>query len=146
MSGKLSESERAFLWKRYEHEVSLHRGYMDLAIKLTMFSYAVTGAILSYYLSNIGDPFLKFSLLLPMVMCFCLFLFFLLSAVSTNVTNDEIKIVCNALDLSVYSIIARVLAFLLYIFSIMMFFTFLGLVIVFFKDSGFSCLFESWVK
>ena len=42
-------SDPEMLWRQYSLHVDLYKFYLDLAIKINVFYYAVTGAILAYY-------------------------------------------------------------------------------------------------
>lgn len=140
-NNKSAVQDKNLLWEKYKHEIELHRGYMDLAIKLNLFFYAITGAIVSFYFLHIGEkPLLKWSLVLPFFMSVSFALFFFFSARSTSATNDEILRICKELDLPVYSLIAEVLKWLLYIFFSLMIISAVGLLMAFFKDADFSCL------
>ena len=46
------QATRDDLWKQYQLHVDLYKHYLELSLKLNAFSYAVTGAILSFYLSR----------------------------------------------------------------------------------------------
>ena len=56
------------LWKDYQQAVELHRHYLELAIKLNIFYYAITGAILSFYFANTDIPMVKYALCLPLLL------------------------------------------------------------------------------
>jgi len=53
-------------WNRYITHIDLYKFYFDLMIKLNVFFYGITGAILSFYLSkSANDTDLEYVLLLP---------------------------------------------------------------------------------
>lgn len=53
----------------YKAFVEVFRGYLDTALMANIWFYALTGAIVSYYLSNRKDAkYLKFSLFLPFIL------------------------------------------------------------------------------
>ena len=52
-------------WKNFELSVNLLKTYLDLAIKLNLFHYAITGAILSFYFSKENTAVFIYSLILP---------------------------------------------------------------------------------
>ena len=54
------------LWNQYELHVELYKEY--LLLKFNAFYYAATGAILSYYFSKPELPWMKYSLLFPVLM------------------------------------------------------------------------------
>jgi len=125
-----------FLWKRYEHDVLLHRSYLDLIIKLNLFYYAVTGAILSFYFVKREDEidYLVFSLLLPISMSASFAIFFFRSAFAAKTSHDYIMKLCDSMGYEVYSAVAYVLCFLLWIFFFLMCLSTIGLVFLFFID------------
>lgn len=57
--------ERELTWNDYRINVDLHRSYLDLAIKINMLSYAITGAIISFHFSNFEHAVMKIALALP---------------------------------------------------------------------------------
>lgn len=48
--------DRELLWKQYQLNIELYRTYLDLALKLNLFYYAITGAIVSFYFAHPEDP------------------------------------------------------------------------------------------
>lgn len=56
------------LWNQYELHVELYKQYLDLLLKFNAFYYAATGAILSYYFSKPELPWMRYSLLFPVLM------------------------------------------------------------------------------
>lgn len=124
------------LWEKYKHEVEIHRGYLDLAIKLNAFNYAISGAIISFYFLHIKEePLLKYSLLLPFIMSAGLSLFFFTSALSSTYSQNEIKSLAEALNFKGFSVVASVLGFLLLMFAITLVIVSAGIVVLFFKSS-----------
>ena len=67
-------------WNDFKQTVELHRAYLELAMKLNMFYYAITGAILSFYFTHTDVPSAKFALGLPIVLSAALAVLFLWSA------------------------------------------------------------------
>lgn len=122
------------LWKRYEHDVSLHRGYLDLVLKLNIFYYAVTGAIISFYFLHSSEPLIKYSLVLPFIMSVALAVFFWRAASAADISNKYIMDISEKLGFDVYSAVAEVLSFLLRIFFCLMVVSSVGIAILFLKD------------
>ena len=60
------------LWKQYSMWVDLYKFYVDITIKINIFYYAITGAMLSFYFSRIDHSLIKYSLLLPIAMSLAL--------------------------------------------------------------------------
>ena len=63
---------REEVWKQLSLHVDLYRHYLDLTLKFNAFYYALTGAIVSFYLSRTQPGVLRFSLLLPIVLGYSL--------------------------------------------------------------------------
>lgn len=122
------------LWKRYEHDVNLHRGYLDLVLKLNIFYYAVTGAIISFYFLHSSEPLIKYSLVLPFIMSVALAVFFWRAASAADISDKYIMDVAEKLGFDVYSAVAKVLSFLLRIFFCLMVISSAGIAILFLKD------------
>ncbi len=137
-------SSGELLWKKYEHEVSLNRGYLDLVLKINIFYYAITGAILSFYFLHVDDePIVKFSLVLPFLMSLSFIYFFIRSAKASRYANKEIVDLAQAINFNGYSIIAKVLEHFLWIFSILMITVAIGLLVLFFIEplsNVFECI------
>tara|TARA_A200000113_G_C8588461_1_gene265145 strand:+ start:63 stop:482 length:420 start_codon:yes stop_codon:yes gene_type:complete len=113
----MPDEAQEFLWERYKQAVDLHRGYLDLAIKLNGFNYAITGAIISFYFATrMEEPLVHWSLLLPFLMNMGLVIFFFRSALAARLSQQDIHKLANALQFDVRSVVASVLEFLLWVF------------------------------
>ncbi len=112
--------DRELLWKQYNLNVDLYRSYLELVIKINIFYYAVTGAILSYYFAHSKEALVKWSLLLPLVMSVALGVFFLIGACLARVPRKETFKIRDALGLLAAPEIG-VLIILLAIFAVLMF-------------------------
>lgn len=77
-------------WRQYQLNVDLYRGYLEIVLKINGFYYAVTGAIVSYFIAHQGDSFMRWSLLLPLLMSIALAIFFALGGRAALVQRDEI--------------------------------------------------------
>ena len=53
------------IWRQYNLNAELYKHYLKLTIELNVFYYAITGAIVSYYLARATVPMMRFALLLP---------------------------------------------------------------------------------
>lgn len=113
-------------WKKYKLEVQLFRSYLDLVIKINLFYYIVTGAIISYYLANKSEQYIIYSLLLPMLMSFSLCAYFIYAAVLAENARKSIRGLAFELKQSVYPE-ARILVFLIIISAINFAFVFISL-------------------
>lgn len=88
------------LWRQYEMNNQLYKGYLDLVVRLNVFYYAITGAILSFYFSHVPENGLtRWSLLLPFVMSIALASFFFYGAWAARVTRAETIAIRDAIDL-----------------------------------------------
>ncbi len=105
-------------WENYKLHVDLYRSYLDLALKLNLFYYAITGAILSFYFSHQTDPLIRYSLILPLVMSIAFAGFFAYGAKLNNVTREAIDNMSTALNLPIAPEV-RVLSVYLWIFVIL---------------------------
>lgn len=106
-------------WKDYEMSVDLHKSYLDFAIKLNLFYYAITGAILSFHFSKESPTVSIFGLFLPILMSLALGVFFLYSAKLAKNLRASIKQRAEILGLHVYPE-GIVLVALCYIFGTVM--------------------------
>jgi hypothetical protein len=55
------------LWKFFDSNVELYKFYLDLIFKAGTLTFAITGAIVSYYLANETKELIHLSLVLPIV-------------------------------------------------------------------------------
>ena len=78
------------LWKQYELQVDLYKGYLELLLKFNVFYYAATGAIVSYYFSKPDIPWMKFSLWFPILMSIGFAILFIYGASQTHVVRQEL--------------------------------------------------------
>lgn len=117
--------DRELLWKQYSQNVDLYKFYMDLVIKINVFYYAVTGAILSYYFSHLEVANIRFSLLLPILMSVAFAGFFVYGAVLMRALRQEVFDIRDALGLKVAPEL-QVLSVLLYIFAVVFSFVAIG--------------------
>jgi len=67
-------------WKDYEMSVELHKSYLDFAVKINFFYYAITGAILSFHFTKDSPEISIIGLFLPMTLSLALGGFFLYSS------------------------------------------------------------------
>lgn len=111
--------DRELLWRQYELNVDLYKGYLDLVVKINVFYYAITGAILSFYFANQND-LTKLSLLLPLIMSVALGVFFVVGALLARIPRQETFDIRDALGLKAAPEIG-VLILLLSIFAALMF-------------------------
>lgn len=89
-------------WNDFKMNVDLHRSYIEVAIKLNMFYYAITGAILSFYFTNANVPDAKYALILPLLFSVALTVFFFWAAKAALVMRIHIKTTAEELQLKAY--------------------------------------------
>lgn len=119
-------NDRELLWRQYQMNIDLYRGYLELVVKINVFYYAITGAILSFFFSHADDPLIKWSLLLPLVMSVALGIFFVVGARLAQVPREETFKIRDALGLIAAPEIG-VLILLLYVFATLTFMVSAGL-------------------
>lgn len=86
---------RKLQWREYEVQVDLYKHYMDMLMKVNAFFYIITGGILSFYFVNDGKPFVRYALLLPILMSFVLGAIFFYAA---SKWKRVVKIMREALE------------------------------------------------
>ncbi len=89
-------------WRQYRLLVGMFRFYLQIFLRFNVFLYAVTGAIISVYLSKLDQPAMRFALVLPMVMAVFFGGVFLYGATRIEVSRKEVMQICNDLGLSTY--------------------------------------------
>ncbi len=129
-------NENSINWKELEMNVDLYKSYLDLVIKLNLFHYAVTGAILSFHFSKESPTVSIFGLfLLPIGLSLILGFFLIYWAATARNIRDAIKNGAEKLDLEVYPD-GNVLVQLCSIFGIVMILVALGLISYLFEYSS----------
>jgi hypothetical protein len=106
------------LWREYQISVDLYKFYVDVAIKVVVGYYAVTGGILSFYFTSSRGAVARWALVLPCLVSFAIALLFLWGARLWSFVRNDVFRIAKALDigsfeLSVLSIILRGAAVLL---------------------------------
>jgi len=77
------------LWKQYDLQIGLYKGYLELLLKFNVFYYAATGALVSYYFSKPDIPWMKYSLWFPILMSLGFATLFIYGASKTHVVRQE---------------------------------------------------------
>lgn len=94
-------SNEDVLMKQYQTLVDTYKTYLDLILKFVLFSYAVTGGIVSYCLAQAQqNRTIKFGLLFPIVMNASFAGLCFLGASRVKPLTDEVERVTNELKLS----------------------------------------------
>ena len=89
-------------WNDFKMNVDLHRSYLDLAVKINMFYYAITGAILSFHFTNTDSDMAKYALILPVLLSIGLSVLFIWSAFLAQNLRAHIRSTAKDLGLSAY--------------------------------------------
>ena len=82
-------SEREIRWRDYALSADLYKFYLELAIKVNVFCYAITGAIISFCFAQQRVTYAKWALLLPVLMSVCLAIIFGWSIPFAATLRDE---------------------------------------------------------
>lgn len=86
-----NEAIRETILKQYQTHVDLYKHYLDLTLRVNIFYYAITGAILSFYFTKSHDSnIIRYSLLLPLLMSVFYAIIFIYSSIKLNVTREEV--------------------------------------------------------
>lgn len=88
-----------FLWKQYDLQVGLYKAYLELLLKFNAFYYAATGALVSYYFSKPGVPWMRYSLWFPVLMSIGFAGLFIYGASQTHVVRYELFHIRDTLGL-----------------------------------------------
>lgn len=94
--------ENSVDWKAFEMSVDLHRLYLEFAVKLNLFYYAITGGILSFHFARESPKVSAIGLLLPTILSLFLGGFFLYSASLAWHLRAAITMNAKKLGLTVY--------------------------------------------
>lgn len=85
--------------KVIEAQISLYKFYFEIGVKLNLFFYGITGALFSFYFSNVGEsPVIKWSLYIPFLFAaFMMVIFYYLSDSVSMLQRDleEREHACN---------------------------------------------------
>jgi hypothetical protein len=96
-------SDREIHWRDYSLNADLYKFYLELAVKVTVAYYAITGAIVSYCVAKRPPAdYTRWALLLPLVMSLCLAIIYASSLKSALVLRDDMKSLWEKLPLKTY--------------------------------------------
>lgn len=129
----MEPSEKEILWRQLSQNIELYKFYMELVVKFNVLYYAVTGAIISFFLAHPEIDDLKFSLILPFIMSIAFGGFFIHGANLMDFLRQNVFDIRDALKLSVAPDVG-VLSTLLYIFSTVYFLIAGGCFYLFWKN------------
>ncbi|MCG9786826.1 hypothetical protein L1D61_06660 [Vibrio mediterranei] len=95
--------EKELLWKRYELNVNNYTKYLDFVLRLNLFYYGITGAIVSFYFShNANGSVMEYSLLLPIFFSVGVFFLSIFGHGALKVSMKEIEWLTSQLSLNYY--------------------------------------------
>lgn len=94
--------DRDTVMKQYQMMVDVHKFYFEIVLKFLIFHYAVTGAILSFYLSQPNVGIMRFALLFPVFMSLVFSAFTFFGSRRVDYLEAEIIRVTDMLGLKVY--------------------------------------------
>lgn len=113
-------SEKSIEWKDFELSVDLHKSYIDFVVKLNLFYYAITGALLSFHFAKESPSVSVLGLLLPIAFSLSLGGLFVYGGKLAGNLRANIKARADQLGLQVYPE-GIILVLLCYIFGTIMF-------------------------
>ena len=111
--------DKDILWKQFSLYVDLYKFYMDITMKVNLFYYGITGAILSFYFAHPSTHLIKYSLFLPILMStvFSAIFFYgahLMPILRSDLFNIRDRLgLATAPDIGILTIVLRAFAFLL---------------------------------
>lgn len=109
-------TDRELLWRQYHSYLELYKYYLDLSLKGNVFFYLITGSILTFYFTHRKEEFIKYSLILPVVMSFALGFAFILGAYLTKGLGHDFVDLSSRLGFRTCPSV-RILVVLLYSFG-----------------------------
>jgi hypothetical protein len=124
-------SDREILWRDYLLSADIYKHSMDITVKVSMFSYGITGAIVAFCFAQKPLGGAKLGLLLPVVMCLGLALVFGTSAPLAGRLRDENVALAKKLDRD-SAISFKPLVGVLWVFTVLYLVTAVGLVVLLF--------------
>ena len=78
-------------WHEFKRAVDMQQSYLELAIKLNLFTYTIIGAIVSFYFTHTEVAMAKYALGLPILLSAALGALFLMGAMFANRLRLNIK-------------------------------------------------------
>lgn len=94
--------EHEKMWNDFQLSIDLHKFYVDFAVKLNLFYYAITGGILSFHFSHKDPHVTIIGLMLPVLLSILLGAFFVYSAKLAWNLRYNIRLRANQLNLVVF--------------------------------------------
>ena len=92
--------DKQILWNRYEMHIDLYKKYIDIVLKINLFYYGITGALLSFYFTKNGNgSAIEYSLLLPILFSFSLIALFIFGDRAFKVSQQDIDSLVEELEM-----------------------------------------------
>lgn len=101
-SPPISDMQLKVLLHQYETIIGLYKHHLESIIKINIFLYAVTGAIVSFYFSQPCSGLIKYSLIFPCVMNLAYAIFFFDASNNIHPWDTDIKAIAATLGLISY--------------------------------------------
>jgi hypothetical protein len=97
------EARLKIVLHQYETLVGLYKHHLDLVLKVNIFTYAITGAILSFYFSfQQNNKLIAYSLIFPLIMNTIYAAYFFFASTKIHAFIADIKAIHAALNLIAY--------------------------------------------
>lgn len=121
--------DREQSWRELEKDFDLYKFYIELLLKVALFVFGITGAMVSFYFLHTSEPLMVYSLVLPLIMnCgFCILCFF--SAPLAKRRNKDHFTLCEKLDYTLPHDM-NTLPFLIELFAVMYLLSTIGLTVL----------------
>ena len=126
--------DKELLWRQYAMNIDLYKHYLKLSLEFNVFYYAITGAIFSYYFAHQDSEYVKYSLVLPLLMSILFACVFMYGATLMQNSRNEVFEIRDALGLRVAPEL-RVMSVLLGVFAILMGAVAIGILYIFCKTA-----------
>jgi hypothetical protein len=129
-------ADKEVLWKQYAQNVDLYKFYLDLTVKINVYYYGVTGAILAYYFQHSSDRLSRFALLLPTIFSLTISGIFIYGSLLLGVVRTELFHIRDQLDLDAAPDMMVLIVFLR-VFGGILVLTGVALIVLFCHEGGF---------
>lgn len=121
--------EREILWRDYALSADLYKFYLELAVKVNVFYYAITGGIASFCFAQPQVAYAKWALLLPALMSACFAMVFAWAAPFAAALRDENYTLAEKLGIEAPHEFGP-LVFMLWIFAALQTISAIGIVVL----------------
>ena len=92
--------DKQLAWNRYAMHIDLYQKYMDIVLKINLFYYGITGALLSFYFSADGNgKTIEYALLLPIFFSLGLIGLFCFSVKTLAISSTDIGYLVKELEM-----------------------------------------------